>query len=252
MLRTIYRKSKNGVTLCSRWVRYLYLNKNEPFAFKDFKDWVLSTFVVKDLTKLEIPWITFPAIRWLDQHLTSEMTVFEWGSGASTLYFAKRTKTVISIECCEPWVKIVQKKLHAQNLNNVDLKFVAPDENESKEYPVDNEESEKKLYQSEAPRFCGKTFINYVQSISQYPDNHFDLVMVDGFARNGCLGLAQNKVKAGGIIILDNSERERYQPAIRIFNSPTWTLNHFPGPGPNSYWPAFTRTSVLKREFPSR
>lgn len=247
MLSTVYRKSKNGAILSSRWLRYLYSNKNKPFAFHDFKNWALSTFIVRDLTKLEIPWITFPAIRWLDQHLTSEMTIFEWGSGASTLYFAKRSKKVISIECSEPWVKIVQTKLLAQRLNNVDLKFIAPEGKKSNGFLINKKE--EKLYQSEAPSFSGKTFINYAKSITQYPDNYFDLVMVDGFARTGCLALAQYKVKDGGALILDNSEREHYKPALSIFNSPTWTINHFPGPCPNSYWPAFTRTTIFIKAF---
>jgi hypothetical protein len=32
-----------------------------------------------------LPWITFPAIRFLERRLTAESRVFEWGSGMSTL-----------------------------------------------------------------------------------------------------------------------------------------------------------------------
>ncbi len=35
-----------------------------------------------------LPWITFPAMRWLHGHLRPSMSVFEWGSGGSTVFLA--------------------------------------------------------------------------------------------------------------------------------------------------------------------
>ncbi|MDP2056339.1 MAG: hypothetical protein Q8K35_01095, partial [Thiobacillus sp.] len=46
----------------------------------------------------EVPWITFRAIDWLDTYLKSDMSVFEYGAGGSTLYLAKRVRNVVSVE----------------------------------------------------------------------------------------------------------------------------------------------------------
>ena len=47
---------------------------------------------------LEIPWFSYSAIDFLEEFLNNSMTVCEYGSGGSTLFFAQRTATVFSIE----------------------------------------------------------------------------------------------------------------------------------------------------------
>mgnify|MGYP002282580474 CR=1 FL=1 len=37
-----------------------------------------------------------------------------------------------------------------------------------------------------------------------------DLILVDGRARPECLFMSLDKLKSGGLMVLDNSERERY------------------------------------------
>ena len=51
----------------------------------------------------ERPWITFPAIEFLERTLTRDMRVFEYGAGGSTLFFATRVKEVVSIEHEGAW-----------------------------------------------------------------------------------------------------------------------------------------------------
>ena len=104
----------------------------------------------------------------------------------------------------------------------------------------------------------GLTFSKYVHSINDYPDNYFDLVLVDGRARPPCIKQACSKVKPGKYIkqacskvkpgkyiLLDNSDRDRYQLAIRelllgwkrvIYEEPTLCL------------PWFTQTSVWQKK----
>ena len=60
----------------------------------------------------------------------------------------------------------------------------------------------------------GASFERYVRAIDDYPDGHFHFVSVDGRARVACLERALAKVAPGGLLILDNSQRERYQPAL--------------------------------------
>ncbi len=56
------------------------------------------------------------------------------------------------------------------------------------------------------------TFDEYVDAITTFPDETFDLVVVDGRARVECGRRAMDKVTRGGMLLLDDSNRRRYQP----------------------------------------
>ena len=57
--------------------------------------------------ELEIPWNTPGAIYRLDELLTKDMTVLEFGAGGSTLFYSNRVKHVTSIESQKGWYKKV-------------------------------------------------------------------------------------------------------------------------------------------------
>src|SRR3954471_20501401 len=50
-----------------------------------------------------IPWFTYPAIEFLGQFDWGGKRVFEWGSGNSSLWFARRAGSVRSIEHDRVW-----------------------------------------------------------------------------------------------------------------------------------------------------
>ena len=56
-----------------------------------------------------IPWFSYPFIDFLTPRLSKELTVFEFGSGNSTSFFAQRVKKVISIEHNKEWYRIVNE-----------------------------------------------------------------------------------------------------------------------------------------------
>src|SRR5262245_35793658 len=72
---------------------------------------------------LETPWFSYAAIDFLDHFVQRGMTVFEYGSGGSTLFFARRAKTVYSVEDNLTWHELVSNRLKQKGLNNVTLKF---------------------------------------------------------------------------------------------------------------------------------
>jgi len=55
-------------------------------------------------------------------------------------------------------------------------------------------------------------FYNYYTKVNEYEDGYFDFVLIDGRARAKCGLNAIDKLKSGGIFVLDNSERPRYKP----------------------------------------
>jgi predicted O-methyltransferase YrrM len=165
----------------------------------------------------EVPWITFRAIDWLDRYLTPEMSVFEYGAGGSTLYFAKRVRSVVSVEHDEGFFKWVQEILARRALDNCQLMLHTPQ-------PCTDSSQPFASYQD---KYRGQCFESYVRAIDGYPDRSFDLVLVDGRARLACVKQAIAKLKPGGALMLDNTDRPAYAPAGRLLNGARHS--EFPG-----------------------
>jgi hypothetical protein len=45
-----------------------------------------------------VPWITYAAIHFLEQEISSEQSIFEYGGGHSTLYWAERVRRVVAVD----------------------------------------------------------------------------------------------------------------------------------------------------------
>lgn len=166
------------------------------------------------------PWLPYLAIDYLVSLLQPDMTVFEYGSGGSTLFFSQRVKRVISIEHDIDWY-------HKFNMPaNVEYFLIGYSDN-----LIGDEKSNPNHYTSNP--FL-KNFRDYVCAIEQY--NNLDLVLIDGRSRASCLKHAHGKVKSGGWIILDNAEREYYlQNTRHLFEK--WETVEFYGYGPQIDWP---------------
>jgi hypothetical protein len=59
-----------------------------------------------------IPWFTYPAIEYLSHLDLSEFSVFEYGSGYSTLFWLKRVKEIISVEHDKGWYEQIRKNIN--------------------------------------------------------------------------------------------------------------------------------------------
>ena len=64
-----------------------------------------------------IPWYTYSMIEYLKRFDFSNKSVFEWGCGNSSFFWAKRAEEVISIEDDKKWFDIMNKsKLSNQKI----------------------------------------------------------------------------------------------------------------------------------------
>ena len=238
------RRIHRSDLLLQSWLAYFRGCPNKRDSLADFRDWFYSTVIGRSLLDLRIPWMTFPAIRWLRARLTPSMRVFEWGSGGSTVFLAGLVESVISVEHDKTWFEIVSDRVAKEGLLSIRLHHVPPTPLEEwGGLPKD-----AALYQSSEPGLEHAVFYDYVRSILAHPDEVFDIILVDGRARIGCLSVAARKVRPGGVILLDNSEREEYKAGLEAFDDARWETRHFVGPGPNSVWPAFWRTSAFIRK----
>ena len=178
------------------------------------------------------PWMPWTVIEWFEQTLTPQMSVFEWGSGGSSIFIAQRVRKVISVEydVIHFFVLWIHTKL--RRIANIDYVLVLPENGKA-----------QSIYASTHAKHVGEDYEKYCKTIERFPDNSFDMISIDGRARAGCIHLARKKVKVGGYILVDDSERVSYQDALA-------TLQDFEridrgGTGPHLFYPH--KTSIFKR-----
>lgn len=78
---------------------------------------------------LGLPWISYTAIEFIETAIRPGMTVFEYGAGGSTIFFASRGARVVSIESNAGWANLVRQKLAELGLGDkVEVREVALDQ----------------------------------------------------------------------------------------------------------------------------
>ena len=162
---------------------------------------LLSIYDLEDLLRHDVPWWTFEASDRVAGFLATrpDARVFEWGSGASTAWLSRRAGSVTSIEHDASWAALVQPVLP----DNAVVHVVAP-------MPAGGSPAEQL---SEKPGFEGLDFARYVDAM-EHVEGDFDLVVVDGRARNACFHRAVTRLAPGGVLVFDNVDRQRYRDAI--------------------------------------
>ena len=165
---------------------------------------------------LEMPWVTLMATNRLRQHLEQTCAgagrVFEYGSGGSSLFFLRRAAELVSVEHDPAWFERVRERASALGLDTRGLRLVLPEPGQGTSGDVADPDS----YRSADPPHAGSTFRAYASSIDAHPDAWFDVVIVDGRSRPSCLRHALSKVRSGGLLVLDNAEREYYLRYVAI------------------------------------
>jgi hypothetical protein len=138
---------------------------------------------------MDEPWWNIRAISYLKQHLPPGGSVFEWGSGGSTVWLTNQGLSVTSIEHDEVWAANVAKRC-----TNVDIRHVPG-------------QLKGRLRSEPELRDAGRHFFDeYVAQIDQWNDESLDVVIVDGFCRVECMQQGAPKVKRGGMLIVDDTD----------------------------------------------
>lgn len=186
-----------------RWISALL---RSPSSARFILPWLKSILSEGDAYADDVPWMTFEAQSWLKEHLTTNQLVFEYGSGGSTIFLSKRVKELISVEHDKNWYQRVLDKLKREKLTSCKLLLRQPEHGLLNNFPP----SDPKSYLSAAPSYRGMNFKRYVTSIEKFPDEYFDLVIVDGRARPSCMASAKGKIRPKGCLLLDDSDRRPY------------------------------------------
>jgi predicted O-methyltransferase YrrM len=121
-----------------------------------------------------LPWLGYRAIRRLERLIQPDWKIVEFGSGMSTLWFSQRCSQVVSIENDKAWYDRMGEALRIRGVTNVEYKLKS---------------------------------VEQFSCLDEYPDHYFDFILIDGCERGKCASTALAKVKAGGYIYLDNSDK---------------------------------------------
>jgi hypothetical protein len=158
-----------------------------------------------------LPWMTYPIISIIKERFDKEMNVFEYGSGFSTLYYAKLVRKIVSVECDRDWYEKIQSQLPG----NASLIYCGLDKPEE-----------------------------YVKSIDN-TNEVYDVIIVDGRERVKCLENAVQHLSDEGIIILDDSNRQKYINGIDFLKKNGFKQLELEGMKPNTF--RLTASSIFYR-----
>lgn len=218
-------------------VRFLLLKGNINLFLKDlsyFTQWRMYRVSSKGTLDYRIPWLVFSSISFLESWLKKNMNVFEYGSGGSTLYFAEKTATVVSVEHDKAWYENAKKAILDSGVENIDYTLIEPKRLLD---TADRNCTDPAQYVSCFKEYKGYEFSAYAKAIEHYPDDSFDLVIVDGRVRHSCIAHAMKKIKRNGALLLDNADRTYYlDPFPELFDVQSWKHLNFSGHFP--YGPA--------------
>jgi hypothetical protein len=156
-----------------------------------------------------IPWVTYSFIDFIKVRLKKHLSVFEFGSGNSTFFYARYAALVVSVEHDKEWYdKIVSTK--PENSEMIFCELIRGGD--------------------------------YCRMPSKLEEK-FDIIIVDGRDRVNCCKQAVDAVSADGVIVLDDSEREFYLEGITFLKSKGFKELSFSGISPGLFY--YKSTSVF-------
>lgn len=134
-----------------------------------------------------MPWYTRPCLEWLDKLTLTSKSVFEFGCGASSLWYKSRCGlgSVNGVDSNYDWCFLSgqtgteDKQVYLSLINT---------------YAQTNLKNRKRAYASEPDIVDSITFA-------------YDLIIIDGDFRDDCTEHALKHLKKGGYLIADNFEQ---------------------------------------------
>ena len=123
-----------------------------------------------------IPWYTYPCIDFLRRRSFRGQRILEFGGGQSTLWWAERANTVLTMEGDHSWAE--------------ELRTVAPSNAEVESIAMSNAE----------------TCVGEVEDTLRAVREAFHVIVIDGLYRAELVPIALERLAPTGVIICDNSE----------------------------------------------
>lgn len=159
-----------------------------------------------------IPWVTYSFIDFIKNRITKQHSIFEFGSGNSTLFYTNYARKVVAVEHDKDWFE----KIFSSKSDNSEIIFC--------ELKKNGEYSRKPLMLNQK----------------------FDIIIVDGRDRVNCCKNSLEALAEGGVLVLDDSEREKYSEALDFLRENGFRHLSFSGISPGLFYRK--STSVFYKE----
>ena len=169
------------------------------------KIWYFDNILKKEPLVAGYPWMNYSSILFLESIIRPGFNVFEFGSGGSSVFFLRKKVNLISVEHVKEWVDKLNECVSLKLRKN--WKLISVQEKIMGDFPERD----------------------YVNPLDDLENNSQDLISVDGRNRVCCVKRAVIKVKPGGYLLLDNSDREQYEEAHHYMKAMNWEIFNFSG-----------------------
>lgn len=208
--RALFKKLFPAQAARNQAYRLLIRNRN---SYLHSSGWMQSLQDEKpvDTDGGPLPWMNFPVIHFLEERLKADQHLFEFGSGYSTRFYAARVAQVTSVEYDDHWYHVVEDSLP----DNATLVLQDKD--------VDGE-------------YC-RVAVNSGKT--------YDVIVVDGRDRVNCVKQSIDALTPTGVLLLDDSQRERYQEGVEFAKQRGFKHLHLEGLKPTG--PGLDRTTIFYR-----
>ena len=157
---------------------------------------------------LQLPWWSYRAISYVDKIVPNKL-IFEYGTGGSTVRFAKKAKAILAVEDNANWGQMVKDRIKQLNTTNVEI-LNSPFDFHN---PINFEHSD------------------YLKAVDK---GEFDIIIIDGQDRSfneriKCFRYVEPRMKPGQYIIVDDFWR--YEELKKSNNAKEVKVFESVGPG---------------------
>ena len=122
-----------------------------------------------------VPWLSYSAVRFLESLRTSDSTVLEFGSGGSTRWLSARFAAILAVEHDREWFELQEQPANGALV----------------------------LRECDGDWFNTKLPSPYLDVADD--DSPWDVVIVDGMARQTCSEQVGRFVRPGGLVVLNDT-----------------------------------------------
>jgi hypothetical protein len=170
---------------------------SKEFAMQELNDryltetgWLksLQSGEIIDINGDYIPWYNYAMIDFLKEKMPSDISVFEFGCGYSSIFYAKRTTCVTSVETRKPWADKINNLRKQLQLENLEINMIL-DQDQDMSFAIE-------------------------ETMTKY-----DLVVIDSKDRNECTVAASRHLTQNGCILIDNTERSNYKSSFDFLHN---------------------------------
>ncbi len=180
-----------------------------------------------------IPWLSYPSIRFLESLELSSLSILEFGSGASTAWFSKHCKNVISYEFDADYAHSTRHECKSDNLEILTMdSFIDRNSDSIQKNILDIIEKDLLILDEPAIEIARQVnFSAFVDDVKSKLLNA-DLVLIDGGMRNLAAFLTANYSKEGSLVIVDNTDILPIRSGLEPFQMNSFVEIPFSGLAP--------------------